>query len=153
MPLWAVRDMDIRQAVWQRGKDVGDLVLGLDDPSYGVQQDTFNLTGMPESGTTSGQVVLDNIESPQRGYDLLAPLISEARQKKTMERQSQYVHHMTPGMAPGMGYGAPQPPAPAPAAAPAAPDLVEQLRKLGELRDAGILTEEEFAAQKAKLLG
>jgi hypothetical protein len=30
--------------------------------------------------------------------------------------------------------------------------MVDQLRKLGELRDAGILTEEEFAAQKAKLL-
>ncbi|MDP9391647.1 MAG: SHOCT domain-containing protein, partial [Actinomycetota bacterium] len=40
-------------------------------------------------------------------------------------------------------------------AAPAAPqhDMVEQLRRLGELRDAGILTEEEFAAQKAKVLG
>ena len=31
--------------------------------------------------------------------------------------------------------------------------MVTQLRKLGELRDAGILTEEEFAAQKAKILG
>ena len=43
------------------------------------------------------------------------------------------------------------PPAPAPAA-PAA-DPIEQLKELGELRDKGILTEEEFAAQKAKLLG
>ena len=31
--------------------------------------------------------------------------------------------------------------------------MVEQLKRLGGLRDAGILTEEEFAAQKAKLLG
>jgi hypothetical protein len=31
--------------------------------------------------------------------------------------------------------------------------MVEQLRTLGELGDAGILTEEEFAAQKAKILG
>ena len=30
--------------------------------------------------------------------------------------------------------------------------MVDQLKKLGELRDAGILTEDEFAAQKAKLL-
>lgn len=48
--------------------------------------------------------------------------------------------------------------APAPAPAPAAPavsttDLVTQLKSLAELRDQGILTEEEFAAQKAKLLG
>jgi hypothetical protein len=43
------------------------------------------------------------------------------------------------------------PPAPAPAAA-AAPDTMTQLKELGELKAAGILTEEEFAAQKAKIL-
>ena len=42
--------------------------------------------------------------------------------------------------------------APAAAAAPA-PDPIQQLKELGELRDKGVLTEEEFAAQKAKLLG
>ncbi|MHC2185899.1 hypothetical protein ACVLV4_001542 [Rathayibacter agropyri] len=31
-------------------------------------------------------------------------------------------------------------------------DLVDQLKKLAELRDAGVLTEEEFAAKKADLL-
>lgn len=31
-------------------------------------------------------------------------------------------------------------------------DVVEQLKKFAELRDQGILTEEEFAAQKKKLL-
>ncbi len=42
-----------------------------------------------------------------------------------------------------------------PQAAPAAPaaDPVQQLKELGELRDNGVLTEEEFAAQKAKILG
>jgi hypothetical protein len=43
--------------------------------------------------------------------------------------------------------------APPPAAPPAAADPIEQLKELGELRDKGVLTEEEFAAQKAKLLG
>jgi hypothetical protein len=42
--------------------------------------------------------------------------------------------------------------APAPAAAPQ-PDLMDQLQKLGELHASGVLTDEEFAAQKAKLLG
>lgn len=41
-------------------------------------------------------------------------------------------------------------------AAPAAPaaeeDVITQLERLGALRAQGILTEEEFAAQKAKLL-
>ena len=32
-------------------------------------------------------------------------------------------------------------------------DPIAQLRELAKLRDDGILTEEEFAAQKAKLLG
>jgi hypothetical protein len=44
-----------------------------------------------------------------------------------------------------------QPPPPAPAGGGG--DVVEQLTQLGELRDKGVLTEEEFAAQKAKLLG
>ena len=50
---------------------------------------------------------------------------------------------------------APQQAAPAPAAAPAppAPSMIDQLKELGELKSQGILTEEEFAAQKAKLLG
>jgi hypothetical protein len=43
-------------------------------------------------------------------------------------------------------------PPPAPAAAPAA-DPVEQLKELAELKNQGILTDEEFAAQKAKILG
>lgn len=35
----------------------------------------------------------------------------------------------------------------------ASPDLADQLTKLAALRDQGILTEDEFSAQKAKLLG
>jgi class 3 adenylate cyclase len=31
-------------------------------------------------------------------------------------------------------------------------EVVDQLKKLAELRDAGVLTEKEFAAKKAKLL-
>ena len=47
--------------------------------------------------------------------------------------------------------------APAPAATPAAGegegDMIAQLKQLAELHDQGILTDDEFAAQKAKLLG
>jgi phosphoglycolate phosphatase-like HAD superfamily hydrolase len=47
-----------------------------------------------------------------------------------------------------------EPAAPAPvAAAPEAPDPIEQLKQLGALHEQGVLTDEEFAAQKAKLLG
>jgi len=49
-----------------------------------------------------------------------------------------------------------QAPAPAPAAAPAAAgggDLMAELEKLANMKAAGILTDAEFAAAKAKLLG
>ena len=48
--------------------------------------------------------------------------------------------------------GAAQAQAPPQAAAPAA-DPIAQLKELGELHESGVLTYEEFAAQKAKLLG
>ncbi len=46
----------------------------------------------------------------------------------------------------------PPPPPPEPAA-PTQADVLGQLQQLGELKAAGVLTEEEFAAQKAKILG
>lgn len=49
-------------------------------------------------------------------------------------------------------YAPAPPPEPVAPAAPA-PDLVEQLKGLAELKAQGVLTEEEFAAQKAKILG
>ena len=48
-------------------------------------------------------------------------------------------------------YGQPAYQEPPPAPAPAA-DPIEQLKELAELRQQGILTDEEFAAQKAKIL-
>lgn len=45
-----------------------------------------------------------------------------------------------------------QPAAPATAAPAAAPDPVAQLKGLADLKAQGILTEEEFAAQKARIL-
>ena len=66
------------------------------------------------------------------------------------------------GAAPQQVYAAPPPqpyaPPPEPQYAPAPvavsqEDMINQLKQLGELRDAGILTEAEFAAHNAKLLG
>jgi Short C-terminal domain len=45
-----------------------------------------------------------------------------------------------------------QEPPPPPPAAPEQ-DPIEQLKQLGQLHEQGILTDEEFAAQKAKILG
>ena len=49
---------------------------------------------------------------------------------------------------------APPPPPPPPAPAGGITDeAIEQLKQLGALKEQGILTEEEFVAQKAKILG
>jgi hypothetical protein len=50
------------------------------------------------------------------------------------------------------------PPVDAPADEPAAPEAaeaaqIEQIKQLAALRDQGILTEEEFSAKKAQILG
>lgn len=154
VPLWAVKDMDVRQAMWQRGKDIGDVVLILEDASFGTSEaglfDFKGLGSAAQHGTGgTGTVVLDNIESPHEVRELLTPLISEARRAKLMERQSQFIH-----------YAGQPPAAPVPAAAPPHPtgsggavSIADELKKLGELKEAGLLTDEEFAAQKAKLLG
>lgn len=58
------------------------------------------------------------------------------------DRQQAYAQQAAPTYAPP----AAAPPAPAP------PDTITQLQQLGELHSQGILTDEEFAAQKAKVL-
>ena len=45
-----------------------------------------------------------------------------------------------------------QAPPPPPVAAPPTVDVVGQLKELATLREQGVLTDDEFAAQKAKLL-
>ncbi len=68
--------------------------------------------------------------------------IQELQQQQYAQQQPQY---------------APPPPAAAPPPPPAAggmsPDAIQQLTQLGQLHEQGVLTDEEFAAQKAKILG
>ena len=67
------------------------------------------------------------------------------------DREQAYEEQMAPQeqMGPQEQYAQPAPPPP-----PAAPqaDMIGQLKQLAELRDQGILTDEEFAAQKARIL-
>ncbi len=84
------------------------------------------------------------------------------RQQTRWAQEDQAAYAAQPQAAPPPQYAQPAPqyaqPAPQyaqPAPPPAAPadDVYAQLRKLAELKDAGILTEEEFASKKAQLLG
>jgi Short C-terminal domain len=68
------------------------------------------------------------------------------RQSARWERKEQEQAAQSP-----QAYAAPPPPAPAPAAGTG--DLTAELERLANLKAQGILTEDEFAAAKAKLLG
>jgi len=63
------------------------------------------------------------------------------------DREAAY-QQVAPQQAPPQAYA---PPPPAPAAAPAV-DPIAQLERLADLKNQGILTQEEFDAQKAKVL-
>jgi hypothetical protein len=69
------------------------------------------------------------------------------RQAGRWQRQGTYPYDQ-----PAPAYQPPPQYAPAPEQAPQQ-DMVQQLKDLAELKDQGILTEEEFAAQKARILG
>ena len=72
------------------------------------------------------------------------------RQAQRWQQQGTYPYNQ-----PEPAYAEPQPAyeaALAPQAAPAA-DTIQQLKDLAALRDQGVLTDEEFAAQKARILG
>lgn len=85
----------------------------------------------------------------QKAYDSQQQQAYEAQQQQIAMEQAaaQAVAQAQAAQAPAA------PPAPAPAAAPAGGvDLVAELQKLGSLKEAGILTDAEFAAAKARLL-
>jgi hypothetical protein len=77
-----------------------------------------------------------------------ATAVSNRVSRRQAERWAQQGDYIPARMAPPPEAA---PSAAAPAAAPTAP--IDQLKELGELHASGVLTDEEFAAQKAKLLG
>jgi len=88
---------------------------------------------------------------------------AEKDQAAAYQQQPQYAPQPQyaqppPQYAPQPQYAQPQYVQPQPQYAPPAPaaesqdDMFEKLRQLAELKDQGILTEDEFAAQKAKIL-
>lgn len=92
------------------------------------------------TGAHAETVTLEQVQDPKQVRDLINRTVAGARQHYVEQSRSQI--HVTPA-APVVQERAPS----------GGGDLVEQLTKLGALRDAGVLTEEEFAAQKVRLLG
>jgi len=77
--------------------------------------------------------------------------VSHHQQKKYAEKDQQaaeaQAYEQQQYAPPPQQYAAPAP------AAPAEPDLTAELTKLAQLHTQGILTDDEFAAKKAQILG
>ncbi|MEU4160779.1 PH domain-containing protein [Actinoplanes sp. NPDC026670] len=153
IPIWLVVDADINQHITQRVRGVGDVVLRL-DPAHAGRY------GQKE-------ILLDSVENPSEVRDLILRQANTVRRYWSQHHYQRDVELRRAGaastnfavMAPPNTV--PPVPVPVPAAEPApalesAPagggDLMAQLVKLGEMKTAGLLTDEEFAAAKAKLL-
>jgi hypothetical protein len=70
--------------------------------------------------------------------------VNRRQAEKNVAAYSDAAQQVAPAPAPAPAYAAP---------APAEDDIFSQLERLGALKAQGILTEEEFVAQKAKILG
>lgn len=70
--------------------------------------------------------------------------------RRVAGRQEQQAAPQEPEEQPAPEEAAPQP---APAPGELSQDALAELKQLGELHDSGVLTNEEFAQQKAKILG
>ena len=122
IPLWAVRDIDVKQSIIQKARNVGDVKVRVEPNDY---------TGKKE-------MILESIENPREVRNLLNEHSRTARDLR--QKQQQSVNYV--GGAPVLGVSASN----------AAEDPIEKLTKLGALLKAGLITQEEFNAQKSKLL-
>jgi putative oligomerization/nucleic acid binding protein len=77
--------------------------------------------------------------------------VSRRQAEKFADRDQAIAENRAEGFSQGMNQSGTQQSAATPA--PVAPDPTEQIKNLAELRDQGILTEEEFTAKKKQLLG
>ncbi len=123
IPLAHVQDVDVRQNLIQKARSVGDVIVRVTRPDGFVDV-----------------LVMESVADPRRVRDLVNRSATDAR---VAERQ--LMNHQS------ITYSGPGPVTPTPAA-PAPDDLFAQLEKLGKLRDAGIVTPQEFDTKKAELL-
>ncbi|GIE83484.1 hypothetical protein Aph02nite_94340 [Actinoplanes philippinensis] len=146
IPIWLVIDADLTQHITQRVRGVGDLTLRL-DPAHAKKYGQNELT-------------LLSIEDPAKVRDLILQQANTVRRYWSQHHYQRDVELRRAGAAstnlvvPAVVATPESTVAPQPALEPAQAgnDLMAQLVKLGEMKTAGLLTDEEFTAAKAKLL-
>lgn len=123
IPLEAINDVRFEQGIWNRIVGAGTLLI----------------SSASEFGTNSFTHIRHPEEVQKTIYEQ-----GEANKRRMYSG-------MGPGQAPPVGAAPPAPAQPRPPTG--APSTTTELERLAKLRDDGVLTEEEFQSQKAKILG
>jgi uncharacterized membrane protein YdbT with pleckstrin-like domain len=126
-PLWAIRDVDISSSMIQKARKLSNVRLRVEANDY----------------TGAREVFLQNVETGRDIRDLINKHANAARLLRLQQTNTMHYSGVHPTMAQ----------APVSTAPPVESDPMKKLALIGELFKAGILTEEEFAVQKAKLIG
>ena len=126
IPTWSIRDIDMKQSIKQKAMGVGDVHVHCQHDDY----------------TGRADMVIEGVKEPREVRDLVNRLAATARDSYLRKHQQSFTE-FSGNVAPAM----------ASTPAPESVDPIAKLKEFKELLDAGILTEEEFAAEKAKLLG
>ena len=129
IPLEAINDVRFEQGIFDRMVGAGSLSIS--------------------SASERGTETFDDIRHPEEVQKTIY-------HQGELNKQRMYRGMGTPGPADdraGAGGGGAVPPMPGSSGSPAAPSVTTELERLADLRAKGVLTEEEFQAQKAKILG
>jgi transcription initiation factor TFIID subunit TAF12 len=108
------------------------------------------IRGVARTAVVAGTATAVSNNVSRRQANRWAEKDQQAQQEAYMQQQyqqQQYAQQQAAYAAQQQAYAAP-----APAAAPTS-DLVDELKKLADLKAAGVLSDAEFEAAKAKLLG
>lgn len=133
IPLWALRDCDVKQSILQKSRNVGDVIVRVEANDF----------------TGKKAVALENIESPKDVRNLLNEHSRLARELRMRQQQTVNYAGVNPIIA---GTGTSNP-ASGPLVPGASTDPIEKLTKLAALLKDGLISQEEFDTQKTKLLG
>jgi hypothetical protein len=108
------------------------------------------LRGLARTAAIAGTATAVSNRVSRRQGGRWAAKDQQAQEQQAQEQQAQDAQQQPQYAQQQPQYAQPQY-APPPAAS-STDDMLEQLQKLGELKTAGVLTEEEFQAQKVKIL-
>lgn len=129
VPISGVIDVDVRQSMAQKARGVGTVVVHIN------------------RGNRVEMVMLEDIPNFREGQSAINSTATAARLAIQRNQSTSTVRYE------GSPAWAPHNSGPAAATTPApSVDFMAQLRQLGELRDSGIITAEEFEAKKADIL-